>query len=192
MAAFEEHSVVPELPRQGRRPDHPVGGEALLRAGGFQHRARLVVRNLRLQHPRPTDQDRETGRTLLAEASSAPLRVAIAPGASQSPRRWPAERFLQVVDEILTQRDVRFMLVGGDDVRPVVDAISPVENEKILDLVGLTTVGSLGVVLSGVDLLIVPAPRKKAKAAAERPSPKSAAKPLYAEVPGATGRYAGV
>jgi ADP-heptose:LPS heptosyltransferase len=101
-----------------------------------------------------SDQDREIGRTLLAEVSSAPLRIAIAPGASESRRRWPAERFIQVVDEILTQRDVRFVLVGGDDVRPIVDAISPVDNEKIVDLVGFTTVGSLAVVLGGVDLLI--------------------------------------
>lgn len=41
-----------------------------------------------------------------------------------------------------------------------------------------------------VDLLI--ALTQKAKAAAERPSQKSAAKSLYAEVPGATGRYTGV
>jgi len=54
----------------------------------------------------------------------------------------------------LTDEGATAVLVGGPDVRPLVDAVGPDAFAGAVDLVGRTSIGELGAVLARCDLLV--------------------------------------
>jgi ADP-heptose:LPS heptosyltransferase len=64
-----------------------------------------------------TAEDSRRGNELAAEARRSHLKlVALGLAASESHRRWPRERFLDVIREVGAARDVAFLAFGGPDV----------------------------------------------------------------------------
>jgi ADP-heptose:LPS heptosyltransferase len=77
----------------------------------------------------------------------------IHPGASVPERRWPPERFAAVGDA-LAERGLQVVLTGGPEEAPIVAAIQQLMRAPGLDLTGRTTLGTLGALLEGADLLV--------------------------------------
>lgn len=81
-----------------------------------------------------------------------PLAV-IHPGASDSRRRWSAERFARVADA-LVKEGCRVAVVGIPDERPVVDAVLGAMEEPAMDLCGRLTLHGLTGLLSRAAVVI--------------------------------------
>ncbi|MDN5751276.1 MAG: glycosyltransferase family 9 protein, partial [Pseudonocardia sp.] len=79
--------------------------------------------------------------------------VALHPGATDPRRRWPAERFAAVADQLVAD-GVRPVLVGAADERPVADAVLAAARCAPLDLTGATDLGGLAGVLARCALVV--------------------------------------
>lgn len=100
---------------------------------------------------RPFDEWREEAARLWPDDGR--WRVALQPGAQYGPaKRWPADRFARAAGR-LCDAGASVAVVGGPSDRGVADEVLAAE-ERGLDLVGRTSVGSLAAVLEGADVLI--------------------------------------
>jgi ADP-heptose:LPS heptosyltransferase len=64
-----------------------------------------------------TPEDGRHGEEIVCDARKGRRKlVALGLGASEATRRWPPERYLDVIREIAAQRDVAFLVFGGHDV----------------------------------------------------------------------------
>lgn len=64
-----------------------------------------------------TAEDARHGEAIVRDAGKGRRRlVAVGLGASEASRRWPPERYLDVIREVAAQRDVAFLVFGGRDV----------------------------------------------------------------------------
>ena len=81
--------------------------------------------------------------------------VALCPGSINSrAKRWPAERFAQVADQLSEQSGVKILLVGSAEELPIsLEVKNRMRHNPVL-LTGQTTLGAAAAVLSHVDLLI--------------------------------------
>jgi ADP-heptose:LPS heptosyltransferase len=75
------------------------------------------------------------------------------PGASNRNTRWPAEAFAAVADR-LAAGGLRPVLTGLEADAPVTARVRAAMRAPALDLVGRTTLGALGVLLTGARLLV--------------------------------------
>jgi lipopolysaccharide heptosyltransferase II len=81
-------------------------------------------------------------------------RVGLVPGAGSIWRIWPAERFAELGDLLITEYDVDIFLLGGKEDIPVCRRISDVMETKPIDLSGKTTLRELIAFLAKLDLVI--------------------------------------
>lgn len=98
----------------------------------------------------------EADRRDLADVSDGELTgpyAVIHPGASVPERRWPPERFAAVGDA-LAERGLQVVLTGGPQEAPITSAVRQAMRAPVLDLTGRTTLGTLGALLQGADLLV--------------------------------------
>lgn len=79
--------------------------------------------------------------------------VCLHPGASTPGRRWAVEHFATVADALVA-RGLRVVLTGTEEERPLTQAVSSAMAGQSLDLAGLTSLGSLAVLLHQSALLI--------------------------------------
>jgi lipopolysaccharide heptosyltransferase II len=64
-----------------------------------------------------TEEDARRGEQIVREAKNGQRKlVALGLAASESSRRWPVQRYLEVIREVASQRDVAFLALGGSDV----------------------------------------------------------------------------
>src|SRR5439155_5455634 len=79
--------------------------------------------------------------------------VVVHPGASIEARRWPAERFAAVADE-LAGAGFQVVLTGVESERPVVRQVAAAMRRSPHDLCGRTDLGALGALVSGTALVV--------------------------------------
>jgi len=79
--------------------------------------------------------------------------VAIHPGATDGRRRWPAERFSQVGDE-LARRGLRVVMIGGQEESPLTRAVLDSMQMPAVDLSGRLSLSGLAGLLARADLVV--------------------------------------
>jgi lipopolysaccharide heptosyltransferase II len=132
----------------------------------LQHQAEIyldLARALRLtiDHPRmhfvPTSAERETVRR-----SSRP-QIAVFPGGGSNPgmeltaKRWPLERYRQLVYRLVHELDADVLLIGGPDDKALTHALMDgldVPAGKVIDLAGTLSFGELAAQLAACSLFI--------------------------------------
>lgn len=78
----------------------------------------------------------------------------IHPGARLSSRRWGAERFAAVADELAAKLGLEIVLTGSQEERPLAQAVASKMRKTAIDLSGKTTLGSLAVLLTRCRLVV--------------------------------------
>lgn len=97
---------------------------------------------------------REAGRILRqAPPGRGPL-IVMHPGAKPEDRRWPAERFIWLADELVRRHGARLVLTGTDAERDTVDRIAAGVSSPTLNLAGRTSLGTLAALLEAADLYV--------------------------------------
>ena len=76
------------------------------------------------------------------------------PGAAAAIRRWPAERFAAVADD-LVRNGTPVVLTGSGEEAEIVAGVRAAMTERALDLSGRTTLGALAALVAGSRLLVV-------------------------------------
>jgi len=79
--------------------------------------------------------------------------VVIHPGAQLPSRRWPAERFAEVADE-LSMDGLQIVLTGIAAERDIVDRVKANMRQPVVDLCGRTSLGGMAAVIARARLLI--------------------------------------
>ena len=91
-------------------------------------------------------------------AAEEPLRrhplVAIHPGARAPARRWPLDRFAEVVRVLHCRWQAAVVLVGGGDEAPLAEDVRSRSGVPAVNLAGRLSLGGLAALLSAVDLFV--------------------------------------
>ena len=98
----------------------------------------------------------EAMKTLrMAKIGEETCMIAIAPGSKMSSKRWPCERFEEIVKTLTTQEpDLRIVLIGGSDDIELCDRISSVDPCRVANLAGrLSVLGTAGILEKCLALL---------------------------------------
>jgi lipopolysaccharide heptosyltransferase II len=110
-----------------------------------------------MQFQVPQQAHRSVGRMLSAAevTDNVPL-IVVHPGASAPSRRYPPEKFAEVVRALGDACDCRLAVTGGSDERELAQAICTSATEKLrpVDLAGRLSLAELGALISRADLLI--------------------------------------
>jgi ADP-heptose:LPS heptosyltransferase len=95
---------------------------------------------------------------LTAALNGAPLPpgsyAVVHPGAAAPLRRWPADRFAAVADD-LVRNGTPVVLTGSSAEREIVTGVRAAMAERALDLSGRTTLGALAALVAGSRLVVV-------------------------------------
>jgi len=75
------------------------------------------------------------------------------PGAGDARRRWPAERFAQVADQ-LRSRGLEVVVTGRPEERPVIEAVKASCRGGLVDLGGQLDLGALAALVAGATLVV--------------------------------------
>ena len=120
----------------------------------FLSEARLTQTDVALQrHPR---EGRNPANYEKPSRSNGLLRIAIAPGAEYGPaKRWPADRFRNVMDQLSAKHDIDWILVGTTAERPIAkEILFPIFYGRIENKIGKTSLAELIELLQTCDLLL--------------------------------------
>ena len=111
----------------------------------------------------PSDVDRTAVTALLIEEidwlGDVPL-VILHPGGGQNPARpderkqWPVERFALLGSQLIRKQGARVVLVGGEQDRPLTQAVQGMMTTSVVDLAGRLTLGKLGALCEVADLYV--------------------------------------
>ena len=107
-----------------------------------------------LEFPLYEEDDRELAAVFDQSSSTRRLKIGIHPGSRPPARRWPAEYFAFVADELAQHFDAQIIFTGSKDEVPIVQEVQAQMKTQALHLVGKTSLGSLGLLLSRLDLFI--------------------------------------
>ncbi len=103
----------------------------------------------------PTYADAEQGvQTALSGVKSGERLVAIAPVDRRQTRSWPLERFVAVAATLSRQPGLRIVLIGTPSQRAVVEPFRRAVGDRLIDLVGRTTLPELAVLFRRVHVLV--------------------------------------
>ena len=80
--------------------------------------------------------------------------VVMAPGSRSHLKRWPAQRFASVADQLIAQEQVQIVLVGAPEDRPISEEIHSCTRNRLLDLTGQTTIRQTAALLARAQMLI--------------------------------------
>ncbi|MBX9577814.1 MAG: glycosyltransferase family 9 protein [Chthoniobacterales bacterium] len=88
--------------------------------------------------------------------AAARQRIAIAPGAEYGPaKRWPTDRFRNVMDQLSTKHEIDWILVGTAAERPIAkEILTPIFYGHVENKVGETSLAELIQLLQTCDLLL--------------------------------------
>ncbi len=84
-------------------------------------------------------------------------RIGLHPGARPSARRWPAEYFASLADELIQRFDAQIILTGSTDEETTAQSVlthMQTRDNRIVNLVGKTSLGGLAAILGQLDLFI--------------------------------------
>jgi ADP-heptose:LPS heptosyltransferase len=81
-------------------------------------------------------------------------RVGIHAGASAASRRWPADRFAAVANELASLHGDQIILTGGPGEEGIAADLAKLIEAPVINLAGRTTLGGLAAVIAGLDLFI--------------------------------------
>lgn len=79
--------------------------------------------------------------------------ICVHPGSRSSERRWPAEGFASVARE-LSGLGLKLVLTGSSDERIIAEIFQRNSNLEVVNLIGRTSLGSLGALMEGARLLV--------------------------------------
>lgn len=128
----------------------PGQGHEILRLLAATDHLGLARRGLRLDFP-VGDADRAALARAVPELSE-PF-VCVHAGSQLPSRRWPAERFAAVADE-LAARGLRIVLTGSSNEAPLVASVAARMRHPALDLTGRTDLWTLGALIERAALLV--------------------------------------
>jgi heptosyltransferase-2 len=81
--------------------------------------------------------------------------IALAPGSTNSrAKRWPAESFAALNDQLQRELNANVILLGSPDEQEVSNAVSAASTAKPIDLTGKTNLADAVAIVSEIDLLI--------------------------------------
>ena len=80
--------------------------------------------------------------------------VVMAPGSRSHLKRWPAERFAAVADQLAQREKAQIIFVGDQEERLIVNAVRAAMRSPAKDLSGRTTIRQLAALLAKSDLVI--------------------------------------
>lgn len=84
-----------------------------------------------------------------------PPRLAVCPGAEYGPaKRWPVDRFAEVVREVSARSAAQWIIVGTSADHDLADALMAAAPGRLTDLTGQTTLAQLAQELASCDLLL--------------------------------------
>ena len=100
-----------------------------------------------------TPEERAAALQLL-EGLSTPI-VALVPGGSKLPKRWPAARFAALADHLAEELGAKTLLLGSPEEAPTITAVGEAANTPVLNLINAgLSLESLRGVIERADLLI--------------------------------------
>jgi ADP-heptose:LPS heptosyltransferase len=80
--------------------------------------------------------------------------IAIHPGSKAPSRRWSPDRYAALADALVDEFGARIVLTGGEAERPLAAYVESSMRRPALNLVGKTSLGALGALLSCADLFV--------------------------------------
>ena len=80
--------------------------------------------------------------------------VCMQPGASDEAKRWPAERFAELADILIKERNAKVVLLGTEEERPIGTRIVQVMREKPIDTFGKSNIPQLAAIVDRADFLV--------------------------------------
>lgn len=80
--------------------------------------------------------------------------IAIHAGASDPSRRWPEERFADLIDKLIEDYSGKIVIIGTADIRKINREIISLAHHPVLDLTGMMTISQLVSLFKRCDLLI--------------------------------------
>ncbi len=116
---------------------------------------------LSIDHPRMRFQTTAAERQIVPQSNA--LQVAIFPGGGSNPgmeltaKRWPLERYRELVQRLVHERQARVLLLGGPDDSTLNDALMDtlaVPADCVLNMAGKTSFGQLAAYLEACALFI--------------------------------------
>jgi len=96
-------------------------------------------------------------KTFLAESGIDPTikTVALGVGSTNSrAKRWPAERFAELIDRLIGDLGVNVILVGSKDETDIAERVCRLSGQKPVNLTGKTDLAAAVAILGSVDLMI--------------------------------------
>lgn len=99
-----------------------------------------------------TEDECVADKLLGPQAAGIPL-IGISPGSSTWLRRWPAEYFASLVEELQRTHGCRFVVVGASEERGIGEIIAA-GNSNVINLAGRTTLSQCAAVLRRCDLVV--------------------------------------
>jgi lipopolysaccharide heptosyltransferase II len=88
-------------------------------------------------------------------ANGAPARIGLCPGAEYGPaKRWPAERFANVIQQVSAGRACEWCVVGVERDAPIAEEIARASGVEVRNLAGKTSVAELIALLKSCTLLL--------------------------------------
>ena len=118
----------------------------------------LGVKRTKLLSARPSlspEQDSSLSELIKPKA----YRIAIAPGSVWQTKKWPIQKFCDLIDLLLNQPGIQLVLIGSKSEVPLLDSIkknreSFFREGKLLNLIGKTSLDDLRFVYPQLNLLI--------------------------------------
>jgi ADP-heptose:LPS heptosyltransferase len=107
-----------------------------------------------LEFPLSAEDRAEASGLLAAMPADGCPRVGLHAGASAPSRRWPAEHFAALGDELACRFGAQIVLTGGVAERPVVQDVAARMGTRPLDLCGRTSLGGLAAVIGSLHLFV--------------------------------------
>ena len=106
-------------------------------------------------------EDKNKARSTLKEygVAATDLLIGVAPGGGASwgkdaiYKQWPAEKFAEVVDRLIKDSNVKVVLLGSADEKPIADIVRK-NNNRIIDLTGKLSLRELAAVISELKVLV--------------------------------------
>lgn len=148
---FNEHAWRPEEDADLFTP-WPETGHEIERLLALTDRLGLPRDGLQLDFPL-REGDRDKLRLIWPEAFDGTPYVCIHAGAQLPSRRWPAERFAAVADRLI-QSGRRVVLTGAPDEAPIARAVAAAMRQAPVDLVGRTSLWTLGALIERAERLV--------------------------------------
>lgn len=81
-------------------------------------------------------------------------RIALAIGASISPKRWPPDNYVTLINEINRKRSIEWLLIGGNTDQEIAEMVKRKATQEITDMVGSLSICQTAALLKQCDLVI--------------------------------------